>query len=264
MSAAAMPAALRPWDWVAPTATAAAFLATPASSAPTGSSETSHTTPERWKVSATRWASSSECEAHTRPAPGLDHLLRVRRPADACDPLRPEGALELDGRHGAVGRHQALGQRHQPRPVAHAQRADLHDRVRQPLGRDGEEDQVGAAELVVAGAERADLEVVGQLDPFEVVRVLARLAQSVGLLLGAAQKRRTHPRAHEQRRRRRCRRSPHQRPTPAEPRQRTAGIDSAIECGEATAGRGAKLAGPGPAAIAALGLRDATEAGPAR
>ena len=69
MSAAAMPAAFRPWAWVAPTATAAAFLATPASSAPTGSSETSHTTPERWKTSATRWASASDRDAHTSPAP---------------------------------------------------------------------------------------------------------------------------------------------------------------------------------------------------
>src|SRR5215212_9005330 len=69
MSAAAMPAAFSPWAWVAPTATAAAFFATPASSTPTGSSETSHTTPDAWNTSATRCASSSECDAHTRPPP---------------------------------------------------------------------------------------------------------------------------------------------------------------------------------------------------
>ena len=69
MSAAAMPAAFSPCAWVAPTATAAAFFATPASSTPTGSSDTSHTTPARWNASATRWASASEREAHTRPAP---------------------------------------------------------------------------------------------------------------------------------------------------------------------------------------------------
>src|SRR6185436_6416743 len=63
MSAAAMPAALRPWAWVAPTATAAAFFATPASSTPTGSSDTSHTTPALWNVSATRWARASERDA---------------------------------------------------------------------------------------------------------------------------------------------------------------------------------------------------------
>ena len=54
---------------MAPTATAAAFLATPASSTPTGSSETSQTTPARWKTSATRCASGSECDAQTNPAP---------------------------------------------------------------------------------------------------------------------------------------------------------------------------------------------------
>ena len=69
MSAAAMPAALSPCAWVAPTATAAAFLATPASSTPTGSSETSQTTPARWKASATPWASASERDAQTSPAP---------------------------------------------------------------------------------------------------------------------------------------------------------------------------------------------------
>ena len=47
---------------MAPTATAAAFLATPASSTPTGSSDTSHTTPAAWKASATPWASTSERE----------------------------------------------------------------------------------------------------------------------------------------------------------------------------------------------------------
>ena len=68
MSAAAIPAALRPWAW--------RFhrhrghvLGHPASSTPTGSSETSHTTLLRWKASATRWASVSECDAQTSPAP---------------------------------------------------------------------------------------------------------------------------------------------------------------------------------------------------
>ncbi len=69
MSAAAIPAAFRPCACVAPTATAATFFAIPASSTPTGSSETSHTTPERWNVSATRWARASEREAQTSPAP---------------------------------------------------------------------------------------------------------------------------------------------------------------------------------------------------
>ena len=64
-----MPAAFSPCAWVAPTATAAAFFATPASSTPTGSSDTSQTTPARWKASATRCASASEREAQTSPAP---------------------------------------------------------------------------------------------------------------------------------------------------------------------------------------------------
>ncbi len=69
MSAAAIPAALSPCDSVAPAASAAAFLAHPASSTPTGSGDTSHTRPARWKTRATRSATSGERDAATRPAP---------------------------------------------------------------------------------------------------------------------------------------------------------------------------------------------------
>ena len=47
MCPAAAPATFRPWATVAPDASAAAFLATPASSTPTGSVDSSHTTPAR-------------------------------------------------------------------------------------------------------------------------------------------------------------------------------------------------------------------------
>ena len=89
MSAAAIPAALSPCACVAPTATAAAFLATPASSTPTGSSETSQTTPERWNASATPCASASEREAQTSPAPDSTISRACEGPpthATRCDP----------------------------------------------------------------------------------------------------------------------------------------------------------------------------------
>ena len=187
-----MPAALRPCAWVAPTATAAAFFATPASSTPTGSSDTSHTTPARWNASATRWASASERDAQTRPAPRLDHLQRVRRAAHAGHPLGPERRLEQRGGRRAVRRHEPLGKRHDPGAVRHAEPLELLDGLADPLGGNGEQDQVGAAELVGVGAEGADPEVARKLDARQVALVLARTRQLLGLLGRAAQQRRAN------------------------------------------------------------------------
>ena len=68
---AAAPAALRPWAWVAPAASAAAFLAAPASSTPIGSFDCSQTTPARVKTAAMAAESRASVEAATRPAPSV-------------------------------------------------------------------------------------------------------------------------------------------------------------------------------------------------
>ena len=169
-----MPAALRPWLWVAPTATAAAFFATPASSTPTGSSETSHTTPERWNTSATRWASGSECEAHTSPAP--DSTISRACAGPPTHAMRSAPNARSSATVGGVpsGGTRPLASETTPARVGHAQLADLLERLPHPLRGHGEEHEVGALELVAAGAERPHLEALRERDPGQVVRVLAR------------------------------------------------------------------------------------------
>ena len=68
---AAAPAAFRPCASVAPAASAAAFLATPDSSTPTGSPDCSHTTPARMKTAAIVAASVASTLAATSPAPSV-------------------------------------------------------------------------------------------------------------------------------------------------------------------------------------------------
>ena len=80
---AAAPAALRPIDSVAPAASAAAFLATPASSTPIGSLECSHTTPARMNTLAIVEREPLVERGGDQPGALGDHLARVRGPADA-------------------------------------------------------------------------------------------------------------------------------------------------------------------------------------
>ena len=68
---AAAPAAFRPCDSVAPAASAAAFLAMPESSTPTGSLDCSQTTPARRNTFAIVAASRMSVDAATRPAPSV-------------------------------------------------------------------------------------------------------------------------------------------------------------------------------------------------
>ena len=201
MSAAAIPAALRPCAWVAPTATAAAFFATPASSSPTGSSDTSHTTPERWNTSATRWASGSECEAHTSPAPGLHHLARVRGAADAGGALGAEGALQRHRRRHPVRAAPAPSPGRPPRRVSVTPRRPIWSSA-SPIPFDGtaRNTRSGRSNWSPSRPERAHLQPLRQRDPGQVVRVLARGGQQLGLLGGAAQQRGAHARAIEQQR----------------------------------------------------------------
>ena len=134
-----------------------------------------------------------------QPGAALHHLPGVRRAADAGDALDAERALERDGRRHAVRRHQPLGQRHDARrargrPGARAARAR-----RQPGRRHGDEDQVGAVELVVdARRARATFSRSGSVDAREVLLVLALLVELARLLLGPAQQRGAHAGALEQ------------------------------------------------------------------
>jgi hypothetical protein len=113
----------------------------------------------------------------------------VRGAADARDPLRAEGAVEHLGRRRAVGRHEALRERDHAGAVVHALALELADRVRDALRGDGDEDEVRAVKLVLAVAERPDLEPVGQRDAGQVALVLARALEPRRLFLGAAEQR---------------------------------------------------------------------------
>ena len=175
---------------MAPTATAAAFLATPASSTPTGSLETSHTTPARWNTSATRCASGPECEAHTSPAPVSSTISRAcAGPPTQAVRSAPNARSSATVGRRAVGGHQPLGQRHHAGRRRHAQPLDLRQRLPHALRRHREEDQVGARELLVDGSEGAHLEVLREPDPLEVLPVLPRPLERRHLLGGAAQER---------------------------------------------------------------------------
>jgi hypothetical protein len=120
----------------------------------------------------------------------LHHLTRVRGPADAAHALRAEGGLEQSRGRRAVGRHEPLGERHDPRAVGHAEPLELLHGVTDPRGRDGEEDQVGAGELLGMTSERADGQVTRKLDAGQVALVVARTGQLLGLPRRAAQEHR--------------------------------------------------------------------------
>ncbi len=197
MSAAAMPAAFRPCDSVAPAASAAAFFALPASSTPTGSLEASHTTRALAEDLGHPLGQRGRVGRAHEPGPALDHLARVRRAAHARDALGPERGLEGERRRRPVGRHEALRERHDARPRRNALAHDLLERLAQPGRRHGHEDQVGAVELLLDAAEHPDLQPLRQGDALEVALVLTRLVQLARLLLGAAQQRRAHAGAHE-------------------------------------------------------------------
>src|SRR4029079_15000311 len=66
------------------------------------------------------------------------------------------------------------------------------------LGGDGEEDQVGAVEVLLLSAEERHPQVAWQLHPVEVTLVLTRPRQLLGLLARAAQEPGPDPGALEQ------------------------------------------------------------------
>ena len=200
MSLAAMPAALRPCASVAPTATAAAFFAHPASSTPDG--VVGHLAHDAGALeqSAQRCASRSECEAHTSPAPLRGHLARVRGAADASDPVRPEHGLERERRRRRrpAARGPSRGRRSRRRRDALA--LELGERLARPFDgtarKTGRRDGTGPSRP----PKRAHLELPRQGDARQIVLVLAALRQLLGLLGGPAQERRAHAGAHEEQR----------------------------------------------------------------
>ena len=99
----------------------------------------------------------------------------------------PEGLLERERGRSAVGRHEALGQRHDAGPLAtrRAARSSL-ERLADPLRRHRQEHEVGPRELVVAVAERrAPCSSRGSSTPGEVALVRRASASSSSRLLGA-------------------------------------------------------------------------------
>ena len=194
---AAAPAAFMPCASVAPAASAAAFLADPGSSTPTGSLDCSHTTPARMNTSAIVSASRGPRSPPPAPAPSRDHLARVRRAADARDPVRAERLREQRRRRQPVRRHQPLGERDHRRLAPEAGRLEAGDHLVEPARRHAEEHVVGARQ---ARRHRLDPQLARQLDSGQVLAVLAVGLEPLGLLGRARLERRPEPAAREQHR----------------------------------------------------------------
>src|SRR3954464_3649981 len=188
---AAAPAALRPWDWVAPAASAAAFLAAPASSTPIGSFDCSQTTPARVKTAAMAAESRASVEAATRPAPSVTISCACAGPPMHAtrEPPRlapsstlgavPGGGPRRPGRADPVRRHEPLGERDHRRATVEPALGEARDHAGERHARHTEEAVVDAAEAVVGGL---DPQVARELDAREVDRVLPVAIQRPALL----------------------------------------------------------------------------------
>jgi hypothetical protein len=122
----------------------------------------------------------------------------VRGPADARHPLGPELGLEQHDRRHALGRNESLGERYDPRALGDAESSELGHRLGDPLGRDRQEDQIRAAELVRMDAECPDPQIAGELHARQVALVLTRRREQLRLFGGARQQRRAQGRPLEQ------------------------------------------------------------------
>ena len=194
---AAAPAALRPWDSVADAASAAAFLAAPASSTPIGSSDISATTPARPKTSATDRVSAGSAPATTSAAPSVTISRAWAGPPTQATRAAPSycasstvGAMPWGGTRPLAS--EITGVR--ARSPARAQPGD--DRL-EAAGRHAQEDEVGAGD---AGRYRLHAQLGRQLDAGEVDAVLAVGLQALGLLGGAGLERGPEAAAREQHR----------------------------------------------------------------
>ena len=122
----------------------------------------------------------------------------MRGTTHAGDALGPERHVEQRGRSGAVGRDETLGERDDAGAIRHAEPAQLGDGLADALRGDGEENQVRARDGVALSPERLDPEIARELHAREVVPVLVRTGQLVGLLARTAQERGPKPSALEQ------------------------------------------------------------------
>ena len=184
-----------PWASVAPAASAAAFLATPESSTPTGSLDCSQTTPARMKTPAIGGGELDVGGRGDEPGALGDHLARVGGAADAADAIHAAGLVEQ-----AVGDSPSGG----TRPLAseitgvrdgQAGGVEVADHLGQPARGHAEEDVVGARE---AGGHRLDAQLARELDLGQVGLVLAVGLQARGLLGRAGLQRRAEAAAGEQ------------------------------------------------------------------
>ena len=170
MCPAAAPAAFRPCASVAPAASAAAFLAAPG------------------ELDADRVVGLLADDARAGEDLGerarellvagrgdeagavVHHLLRVRRAADAGHAPGAERALRTVGRRQALGRDEALGDRHDGRAPAEAAGAERRDHLAEPARGHGQKHVVGALDARRGGL---DAQLRRQLDAGEVHAVLA-------------------------------------------------------------------------------------------
>ena len=184
-----------PWASVAPAARAAAFLATPESSTPTGSLDCSQTTPARMNTPAIAAASRTLVEAATRPAPSVT----ISR-AWAGPPMQPTRSSPQAWFSRAVGDRpsggdQALGQRDHRRAGGQAGRVEVADHLGEAARGHAEEDVVRAGQ---AGGHRLDAQLARELDLGQVGLVLAVGLEAGGLLGRAGLQRRAEAAAGEQ------------------------------------------------------------------
>ena len=82
----------------------------------------------------------------------------------------------------AVRRHEALRQRDDSRAPRDSLALEFRYRLAEAARRNGEEDEIGAVKLVVAAAERADLQLARQSHVRQVPLVLAPLLERDSLL----------------------------------------------------------------------------------
>ena len=200
MCPAAAPAAFSPWASVAPAARAAAFLAAPASSTPTGSFDTSHTTPASVNIARQRFRQPLVGRGGHEPRSLGHHLVCVRGAADAGDALGAELLAQQDGGRGAVGRHETLGQRHHRRARAETRLGQPGDDLVEPARGDAEEHIVGAGQ---PRGDRLDPQLSRKRDLGQVLGVRSLLGHPFGLLGRAGLERRAHPPSRQQHRHRR-------------------------------------------------------------
>ena len=144
MCPAAAPAAFRPCASVAPAASAAAFLAAPASSTPIGSLDCLADDARADEDLGQRAGELLAPRRRDEPRALADHLARVRGAADARHAVGAERVAQ-QRRVGAraVGRDEALGQRDDRRAAPEAARGQRRDHLVEAARRDAEEDEVG-------------------------------------------------------------------------------------------------------------------------